>query len=188
MSATTAPFTGSVNGDVLTFASAVVQNVSTLGGNDEITLNGGVNAAITVDADTGDDVLRLNSGVMAASATIDLQAGADTLILNADLSAIPTINLGSADGVKDRVEVDVLQTLTLTISEWGTEDVLDLSGLSDVSSFAVTSGAALVAHGVQFTSGTGSVTVTLDATGDTSADMTIVLDGVTSLTTNNILL
>ena len=179
----TGAYTGTAAAEDISFAAAVVNNIDTAGGNDDILLSAGVGGAVTVTAGTGNDVLTLAAAAMDAGATLDMDAGADTIIINAALAAVPTITLGASDANVDTVDINVLQTAALVIQEWGTEDVLDLTGIATINSFNTTPGAALVANGVSYSISGDNAVLTIDSTGDAVSDMTITLDGVAAIAT-----
>lgn len=144
-----------------------------LGGNGKDKLYGG-NGADTLVGGAGADKLRGNDGADmltggAAKDTLFGGAGADTFIYN---NASDSTNSAKADIIKD--------------FEIGT-DHIDLSAFSGLSFIGTTgfSGAAEVRAVVN---GAGDTLVRVDVDGDGSADMKIILSGVSGITADDFIL
>ena len=162
-------FTGSGSSEDLA-NDAAVTNISMLGGNDSVTLSGGIAASGSVDMGAGADYLFITiGGTAGAGASIDMGVGDDKLELDIDLGANDvTIDLGSGN---DIVDINDSQAATHTIDGFGSGDLIDLEDLNLTGDLDVTVYSTTAAATAALESGVTSITLA-----ETGSDLLVYID------------
>ena len=181
------PTSFTTGNDDVTLSSAALTGFNANSGNDYVVISatGAMDqAGRTAEMGAGNDLLDIGNDLGFAT-FVNLGAGNDEVILSADdQSGVLTINLGTGE---DIVEIDVLQTQTHVIQNFSSDDIIDLTGVSGISTFNATASSTVVANGVNYTVAGTVITLNIENSGDTTADMVLTINGVSSLAADDVL-
>ena len=156
----------------VSYAAALNTALNTGAGADDILLSAGIAASGSVDAGSGDDVVRIEGVTAAATAAtaVDMGPGADLLQIKAAMTAPLGIDLGAADAAADVLELTVSQAAQVhVVSNFNanSEDKIDVSTFNLTGALDTTAYTTAIAA-------TAAISANKPLTYDATADMVYI--------------